>query len=212
MALIKTFTFNLFSENCYVLFDETKECAIIDPGCYMQHEKDKLRDFIKAKGLKPTLFLNTHCHLDHVFGNRFVSKEYDLPLVMHKLDVPVYKAVENYAGGMGFSVETLPEPGKFIEEGDTVSFGNTTLDVLFTPGHSPGSVCFLSKKDDFVIAGDVLFHQSIGRTDLPGGDFDTLINSIKTRLFTLPNNTEVYPGHGPSTTVGFEKKNNPFLK
>lgn len=178
----------------------------------MQHEKDKLRDFIKAKGLKPTLFLNTHCHLDHVFGNRFVSKEYDLPLVMHKLDVPVYKAVENYAGGMGFSVETLPEPGKFIEEGDTVSFGNTTLDVLFTPGHSPGSVCFLSKKDDFVIAGDVLFHQSIGRTDLPGGDFDTLINSIKTRLFTLPNNTEVYPGHGPSTTVGFEKKNNPFLK
>jgi hydroxyacylglutathione hydrolase len=208
---IKKLTFNPYSENTYILFDDSKECAIVDPGCYGEEENEQLTDEINSLGLKPTLFLNTHCHLDHVFGNSYVSEKYGLLPQMHKKDLPVYNAVPNYSGNFGFQVSDLPQPEKFLEHGDTVAFGNTILEVLFTPGHSPGSLCFYHERTNNLIGGDVIFQQSIGRTDLPGGDFDTLMRSIKKEVFALPNETKIWSGHGPETTVGFEKMNNPFL-
>jgi len=213
MSLVAEFTFNPFQENTYILHDETKECIIIDPGCFTQEEKDKLAQFITDNDLKPVRLINTHCHLDHIFGNYFVSEKYNLELEIHKGELPVLEAVpmvcKNY--GIPFS-EPEVKPGRFIEEGEEIKFGNTILKTLFTPGHSPASISFFCEKDKYVIAGDVLFYGSIGRTDLPGGDFQTLISVIKEKIFPLGDDVKVYSGHGPATTVGFEKSSNPFLQ
>ncbi|WP_066838318.1 MBL fold metallo-hydrolase [Rufibacter ruber] len=208
---IESFTFNPFSENTYVLFDSSKECVIIDPGCATRQEEQELKDFIEARGLTVARLLNTHCHIDHVLGNYFVATTYHVPLEIHEADLAVLRAVPTYSAAYGFPQyqEVLPE--KFLKEGEDVSFGNTRLQVLFTPGHAPGHVVFYHEESQLVIGGDVLFQRSIGRTDLPGGDYQTLINSIRTKLFTLPDAVRVYPGHGPSTTVGEEKNSNPFL-
>jgi hydroxyacylglutathione hydrolase len=212
MLHIKAFTFNPFQENTYLLYDDTKECIIIDPGCYTDAERNTLVKFITDNQLKPVKLINTHCHIDHVLGNKFIAEHYDLVLEMHEADLPTLLAVPSYAGTFGIEAAPSPEPGLYLEEGDIVKFGNTELKVLFTPGHSAGSISFYSEVDETVIVGDVLFMQSIGRTDLPGGDYDTLIKSIQTKLFTLPDVTKVYPGHGPATAIGLEKMNNPFFR
>jgi hydroxyacylglutathione hydrolase len=209
---VKSFTFNQFQENTFVVYDNTKECLIIDPGCYSENERTELRTFIMSEGLKPVKLINTHCHIDHVLGNKFVSELWDLELYIHKEDLPVLENVKDISGFFGFeNYERSPSPKHFLAQGDTLNFGDSSFDILFTPGHAPGHICLLSKKDGFIIAGDVLFNGSIGRTDLPGGDYDTLIESIKTKLLPLDENTIVYCGHGPSTSIGKEKMNNPFL-
>lgn len=213
MIRVKSFTFGPFAENTYVLWDDTRECIIIDPGCFGREEEEKLRAFIAQEQLKPVRLINTHCHLDHVFGNPFVVKTWGLGLEMHRADIPVLERFTESCQLFGVGSEALPqpEPAVFIEEGEKVTFGNSTLDVLFTPGHSPGSISFYSAAHGFIISGDVLFQGSIGRTDLPGGNFDVLIHSIRSQFFPLPDDTTVYSGHGPKTTIGAEKKYNPFL-
>ncbi|MCZ4223887.1 MBL fold metallo-hydrolase [Pedobacter rhodius] len=212
MINIKLFTFNAYSENTYVLFDETKECVIIDPGMYEGFEQNELVSFIKENNLNPVLLLNTHCHLDHVFGNKFVFDTWGLKPQFHKGELQVLQSVPGYAPQMGFSkYELSPEPETFLEETGTVKFGNSTLELIFAPGHSPAHLCFYGKADGFLIGGDVLFYGSIGRTDLPGGNHQQLINNIETKLFKLPDAVKVYPGHGPATTIGFEKEHNPYF-
>lgn len=211
MLQIQSFTFNPFSENTYVLYDETKQAIIIDPGCYEKSEFDKLYSFIENKQLKPVKIVNTHAHIDHVLGVAAVKRKYNIPFWLHKLDEPVLKAVNSYASNYGFGQFDEPEIEHYLKEGVNVTFGNTSLQVLFVPGHAPGHIALVDTHSKNIIAGDVLFRQSIGRTDLPGGDFDTLINSIKTQLFTLPDDYTVYAGHMEPTTIGFEKKHNPFL-
>ncbi|WP_316737994.1 MBL fold metallo-hydrolase [Pedobacter aquatilis] len=212
MIKIKIFTFNAYGENTYVLSDETNECVIIDPGMYEGYEQNELVSFIKENNLKPILLLNTHCHLDHIFGNKFVFDTWGLKPQFNKGELQVLQAVPSYAPQMGFThYELSPEPEIFLGETGTVTFGNSSLELIFAPGHSPAHLCFYSKADGFLIGGDVLFYQSIGRTDLPGGNHQQLIDNIKTKLFTLPEDCKVYPGHGSATTIGFEKQNNPFF-
>ncbi|MES2286846.1 MAG: MBL fold metallo-hydrolase [Bacteroidota bacterium] len=211
MISIKSFIFGPFQENTYVLYDETKECIIIDPGCYDNRERAELAGFIEDNKLNPVKLINTHCHLDHVFGNGFVADTYTLQLEINKLDQPVLDSYLMSAKMYGLNAAPSPQPSVFLNEGDTISFGNSTLEILFTPGHSPGSITFYNREQELMIAGDVLFYGSIGRSDLPGGNSATLISSIKNKLIPLGDNYTVYSGHGPSTTIGFERKNNPFL-
>jgi len=212
MAGIISFTFNPFYENTYVVYDRTGRCVIIDPGCYDQAEEEELADTIRRKALTPVLLLNTHCHVDHVLGNKFVADTWKIPLVMHKGELPVLENVVNYAPSLGIYYKPSPQPTRFVEEGDTVEFGETKLKVFYTPGHSPASVCFYAEKDGFIVSGDVLFHNSVGRTDLPGGDPRTLFKSITEKLLTLPDATKVYAGHMQATTIGAERDHNPFLQ
>ena len=207
---VESFVFNPFQENTYVLHDETGECVVIDPGCIEPEEKHELTSFIEDQKLKVKLLLNTHCHVDHVLGNDFVKEKYRVDFLIHASDLPVLKAVRAYAPSYGFFQYKEAEPDRFIQEDDVITFGNQSLRVLFVPGHSPGHVAFYNEKEKTVIAGDVLFYNSIGRTDLPGGDYDTLITSIHEKLFRLPDDVTVYSGHGPKTSIGFEKKTNPF--
>jgi len=210
---IKSFTFNPFQENTYIVYDETKECLIIDPGCYTDAERKELKVFIEGKGLNPVKLINTHCHIDHVLGNKFASEQWDIRLHMHKEDLPVLDKVGDIGKMYGLEdYEGSPYPKHFLTHGDTLTFGKSSFKILFTPGHAPGHICLYSKKNNLLIAGDVIFQRSIGRTDLPGGDHSTLINSIITQLFPLPNETQVFCGHGPSTNLGYEKENNPFLQ
>lgn len=211
MITVNSFTFGPFEENTYVLHDETMQCIILDPGCYTADEKRELADFIEINKLKPVKLINTHAHIDHMLGNNFVAGKYNLKLEMNEHDVKLLKAAPTYGQMWGINAEPSPDPDVLLKEGDVVQFGNSKLEVLFTPGHSEGSISFYCREDDFVIAGDVLFYGSIGRTDLPGGNFDTLISSIKEKLFPLGDSCKVYSGHGPETSIGFEKENNPFL-
>ena len=212
MLTVQSFTFNPVQENTYVLYNEERQCCIIDPGCYFASEEQALVQFINENQLSPVLLLNTHCHLDHIFGNRFIHKTYGLKLHIH----PLEKQVLEY-GPISGQMWQLPFDNydaelEFLEEGQEIRLGNEALQVLFTPGHSPGSVSFYSREHKFLIAGDVLFQGSIGRTDLPGGNFDVLAQSIKTQLYILPEDVIVYPGHGDSTTIGDEMKTNPFVR
>jgi len=211
MITIQYFTFGPFQENTFVLHDESKECVIIDPGCYTSAEQQELKRYVEEKKLKPVHLLNTHCHVDHVTGNAFVHETWKLLPLIHKEDLKVLESQERVSAMYGLNCEVSPLPEKFLEEGDTISFGHSKLKVLFTPGHAPGHVVFYNEENKFVINGDVLFSGSIGRTDLPYGDFATLEHSIKTKLYTLPEDTMVFCGHGPKTTIGNEKYGNPFI-
>jgi hydroxyacylglutathione hydrolase len=210
MLNIQSFVFNGFQENTYVLYDETKAAVIIDPGCYEREEQLELEEFIADEGLKPSLLLNTHCHVDHVLGNHFVKERFKVQLWMHKIEEAQLKAVTVYAPAYGLHHYDEAGADKFLSEADEIQFGNQILKVLFVPGHSPGHIAFYNEKNKCLIAGDVLFYNSIGRTDLPGGNYDTLIDSIHKKFFILPDDVIVYPGHGPETTIGYEKKTNPF--
>ena len=210
---IKSFTFNPFQENTYIIYDESKECLIIDPGCYSEEERSILKRFISDEELRPVKLINTHCHIDHILGNKFASEQWDLELHMHKEDLPQLENAGNIGKMYGLEYyETSPYPKHFLIQGDILTFGKSSFEILFTPGHAPGHICLYSKEKNVLIAGDVIFQRSIGRTDLPGGDHATLINSIMTQLLPLPNETNVFCGHGPSTTLGYEKENNPFLQ
>lgn len=212
MLKIKSFEFSPIQENTYIIYNELNECIIIDPGCYFDEEKDELAGFIKEMDLKPVMLLNTHCHLDHVFGNKFISEQYGLKLHIHQKE----KLVLEFApvSGLTYNMPFDNYNGElvFLKEGDTIRLGEDELKILFTPGHSPGSLSFYCEKQHFVISGDVLFYRSVGRTDLPGGDHQTLIDSIERELMILPDDTKVYSGHGPATNIGDEKKMNPFLQ
>ena len=208
---IQSFAFNPFSENTYVLYDDTKECIVVDPGCFDEKEWGILKTFLQENELKPIRLINTHCHIDHIFGNHFIEAEYGLKLEAHELEMEVLRRAGQWATMYQLPFQASPPIEKFIVEGDTVAFGNTTLDVIFTPGHSPGSICLLHKETKAAIVGDVLFYGSIGRTDLPGGDYETLIGSIVTKLLPLEDEWKVYNGHGQPTTIGHERRMNPFL-
>ncbi len=210
MLHIKRFTFNPFAENTYVVYDETNEAMIIDPGCCNRNEEASLSEYIGKNSLTVTKLVNTHCHIDHVLGNDFAKSTYRVPFFIHALEEPVLKAVKVYAPNYGFPQyqETLPD--NFFSEGDLITVGNHSFEVLFVPGHSPGHVAFYNRITLTLISGDVLFENSIGRTDLPGGDYDTLIESIHNKLFSLPDEVTVYCGHGPETSIGYEKRANPF--
>ena len=211
MFLIKVLTFNPVQENTYVLYNENKECIVIDPGCYSDEEKEVLKSFIDKNELQPKMLINTHCHLDHVFGNKYIAEAYRLTLQIHKNEEAVLQMAP--ASGLMFNLPFDNYKGEliFLKEGDVVSLGEDSLQVIEAPGHSPGSICFYCEKQKFIIGGDVLFYQSIGRTDLPGGSHEGLIKNIKEKLFVLPQDVKVYPGHGPATTIGDEIKYNPYL-
>jgi len=211
MLEVKSFTFNPFSENTYLLYDETGEAVIVDPGCYDKNEQVELDEFISENQLKPTLLLNTHCHIDHVLGNAHVKAKYKVPLWIHKHEEQILRAVSSYASNYGFPNYQQSQADLFIKEGKEIKFGTTLLQSLFVPGHAPGHLVFYHKESKTCIGGDTLFQESIGRTDLPGGDHETLLRAIKTELFQLPDDVIVYPGHGPTTTIGFEKQHNPFV-
>lgn len=205
---VKKFSFNPFQENTYVVHNE-KTCVIVDPGCYEAHEKEELLDYIHSNNLVPAALLLTHAHIDHVLGCSFVLSKFDIDFYIHKDDLPTLHAVPNYAHVYGFPGYTPPtEPNKILNGGEQLNFDGITFDVLFTPGHSVGHVVFYNAEHNFVVNGDVLFAGSFGRVDLPGGDMDTLKDSIFNTMFKLPDNTLVYCGHGDETTIGQEKKTN----
>jgi hydroxyacylglutathione hydrolase len=211
MLRVKRFIFNPIQENTYVVYNGKDACAVIDPGCYFPEEKNSLSSWLKESGLHPNLLLNTHCHLDHVFGNKWVAEYYHLELQMGEKELWTFKFAPE--SGMRWSMPFENYSGNiiFLKEGDEILMGDDKLEVLFTPGHSVGHVVFYDRKQGILIGGDVLFRMGIGRTDLPGGDSKALIKSISEKLLCLPDDTIVYPGHGEPTTIGFEKENNPFL-
>ncbi len=211
MIKVHKLTYNPFQENTYILSDETHEAVIIDPGCYERAEQNHLVQYIEANNLKPVMLINTHCHIDHVLGNAFVANTYNLPLGIHKEDLVTLNSIPNYAHVYGFEGYQLsPDPAYFLEEGQEIKFGNSSLKIIFGPGHAPGHVAFFSAADKFVINGDILFSGSFGRVDLPGGNFQTLKKTILEKMFALPDDTIVYCGHGPETKIGIEKKTNPI--
>lgn len=212
MARVVRFTFNPFQENTYLVIDQTKQCALFDPGCASEAEKEELAAYISRHELRPVRLINTHCHIDHIFGNAFVAERYGLELEIHRGELPVLEAAPVSAQFFGLPFqEKQIRPGRFLDEGDELRFGDTVLKVLLTPGHSPASLSFYCESDRFLIAGDVLFQGSIGRTDLPGGDMATLLRSIREKLLPLGDDVVVHPGHGPDTTLGQERQSNPFL-
>jgi glyoxylase-like metal-dependent hydrolase (beta-lactamase superfamily II) len=212
MVHIKNFTFNPFSENTYLLYDETGEAVIVDPGCYEKAEFDELEAFVEANNLKPVYIINTHAHIDHVLGVAALKRKYNIPFALHQLDEPLLKAVKTYASNYGFYKFEEPEIETYLESKGIFHFGNTDLEIIFVPGHAPGHVAFINHGAKVVVGGDVLFRLSIGRTDLPGGNHATLLESIRSKMFTLPEDYTVYAGHMEPTTIGFEKKNNPFFR
>ncbi len=211
MIQINRFIFNPFQENTYVLFDETNECVIVDAGCYTSEEQAELEEFISSNKLIPKLAINTHGHIDHILGNKFVKDKWGVELLGNPEDIPLLQSALNQALMFGLSVDDVPNFDKFINNGDTISFGKSELKVIGTPGHSRGGICLYSPEANFLLAGDTLFKASIGRTDLPGGNYNQLIQSINENLLTLPESVVVYSGHGDPSTLGWEKNNNPFL-
>jgi hydroxyacylglutathione hydrolase len=211
MLHIQPFTFNPFSENTYLVWDDSLACVVIDPGCADRSEQQALAQFMAAQNLKLELVLNTHCHIDHVFGNRWLVDTYKVPLAAHRKDLMNLNGAVPYAHMMGMSFDPSPEPTIWLDGMKEISFGQTTFEIRFTPGHAPGHVSFYHAASGTLFSGDVLFQGSIGRTDLPGGNFSTLMQSIAQQILTLPDETVVWSGHGPETTVGEERQHNPFI-
>lgn len=213
MTTVLPLTFNAVAENTYLVYDnDTRECIIFDPGCYSPGEEERLVAAVMELDLRPVRLINTHCHFDHVFGNDFVKRKYGLELGIHELEVPVLEMAPRVVEMYGLPPMTPSPPADyFIAEGETIELGVNRFEVLFCPGHSPGSLCFYNRAEGYLIAGDVLFDGSIGRTDLPGCDHQALIGSIVTKLLPLPDETKVWPGHGGPTTIGKERVSNPFL-
>lgn len=211
MIDIKIFPFNPFQTNTYILWDETKDAIVIDPSFSTDGEYAQFQQFIKSKGLVLKAAYNTHCHFDHCFGAFFLIQDLQMGYAAHKDGIQFTENAARQASVYGLNIDHIDAPSTFIDEGDIIRFGNSELSILNTPGHADGSLCFVSEKDKFVITGDVLFKESIGRTDLPTGDLDVLLASINEKLFKLPGDYVVYPGHGPQSSIAHEQANNPFL-
>lgn len=210
---IKIFEFNPVRENTYILYDETKECVIIDAGCFYPEEESQLLSFISENKLNVKHLLNTHLHFDHVLGITFIENEFHLKAEANKDDEFLLESLPMQMEMFGFKpIKEIPVIGKYLYEDDIVKFGNLGLAVLAVPGHSPGSIAFYSEKNRAVFVGDALFKSSIGRTDLPKGNHSQLLQAIQEKLFTLPLETIVYPGHGPATSIGEEIRFNPFFQ
>lgn len=211
MTDVAVFTFNAFQENTYVVFDETKQCIIVDPGCDTEEEERELAEFITKNNLVPVRLVNTHCHIDHILGNAFVHNTWGVELEFHEKEQRVLDEAPNLASFFGVRCNPQPPLGKYISEGEVIEFGNSTLISLFTPGHSPGSLSLYCESSGFILSGDVLFKDGIGRYDLPGASLTELKKSILQKLVPLPSNTRVLSGHGEETTIGREIKKNPYL-
>lgn len=212
MLNVVFFTFNPFEENTYIIVNEKNQCWLVDPGMYDDREIKAVKDYISQKQLQPQGIINTHAHIDHILGVQEMIDAYNIPFGIHKDELFILERADITASMFGFQLKNVPKQTHFITETEKLQLGDDILQVFHTPGHSPGSISFYYPKGKWVISGDVLFNGSIGRTDLPGGDFDTLIASIRNSLFTLPDDTQVLSGHGPATTIGDEKHHNPFLK
>lgn len=212
MLQLQTFTFNPFQENTYLIINDKKQCWIIDPGMYDSNETNFFFRYIKDNQLTPQAIINTHAHIDHIFGVQACKGKYGIPFSIHEKEQPVLSGAKGSAALFGFDFKEIPQPDAFIKEDVLLKLGDDSIEVRLTPGHSPGSVIFYYGSGKWLIGGDVLFNGSIGRTDLPGGHFETLIDSIRTQVFTVSEETTVYPGHGPETTIAQEKAHNPFLK
>lgn len=210
MITIKQFIFNPVQVNTYILHDETKNCIIIDAGCFTKEEEQNIVNYIEKKQLVVNKLVQTHGHFDHILGNNFLSQKYKLPLYAHKNAEKFIKNLVNHAKLYNFEVQESIPISNYLEEGDSLNFGNSELKVIHVPGHSPGSLVYYSVESSFAIVGDVLFKGSIGRTDLEDGDLDLLLDGIYKKLYTLPEETTIFPGHGPSTTISYEKASNPF--
>ena len=209
---IKQFTFNPFQENTYIVYNDEKEALIIDPGCYTEDEEKKLNEFILSNNLTVKLLVNTHLHIDHIFGNAFVEKTYNVKATANSEDEFWLKGMEGQARMFGLPLRhATPSLGNYIKEGDKINLGKDTFEIFQVPGHSPGSIILYNEDNHCVFVGDVLFEGGIGRTDLQGGSYQTLIEGIQEKLLTLPEKTVVYSGHGPATSIGREKAGNPFL-
>lgn len=212
MLKVKVFTFNLFSENTVIIWNEKSlEAAIIDPGNSSSEEDNELVNFISLKNLQIKYLINTHCHIDHILGCRFVKEKYNPVYYAPELDIPLLEHAQRQAQMFDIDIEQPPQPDMLITEQTQIAIGESMLKFIFTPGHTPGEYCIYLEKEKICITGDVLFNESIGRTDLWGGNFETLMNSIQEKLFLLPDDVVIYPGHGEQSTIGYEKQNNPFL-
>lgn len=212
MIQLQKFTFNPFQENTYIVWDnETLETIVIDPGCSNSSEEDEIIKFVEENSLKIKYLINTHCHIDHVLGNSLIKEKYDCKFYAPELDIPLLQNVVEQAQLFGMSIKPSPLPDILISEDLILSIGEINMSFIFTPGHTPGEYCILFNDEKVLISGDVLFLEGIGRTDLWGGDYDTLLQSIKSKLLVLSDDYLVYPGHGDKTTIGYEKNNNPFL-
>ncbi|MDR0973262.1 MAG: MBL fold metallo-hydrolase [Prevotellaceae bacterium] len=210
---IKRFEWNMLGTNCYVLWDETQEAVVIDASCYYEEERNALKKFIDENKLIPKHLLNTHLHFDHIFGNAFVNRLYGLLPEAHEADEFWIRDTPQHSRLYSVKGKESPVPlGKHLHDGDLITFGQTMLEAIHVPGHSPGSLVYYNKEQGCLFAGDVLFQGSVGRADLAGGNFDELIDNICSRLFVLPDDTVVYPGHGGATTIGTEKAENPFFR
>ena len=211
MIKVEKFEVNPLRENSFVLSDESGECVFVDPGFFYREERREIKEYIADNKLKPIKIINTHCHFDHIMGVEFIRNEYKIPLCAHADDAFWINKASEQGQMFGFDMKPVAPIDYFLNEKETLTFGDSLLEIIHIPGHSPGHIVFYNNENNFLIAGDVLFYGSSGRSDLPGGDHETLISNIKNKLFQLPGNTKVFCGHGPETTLGFEKSTNPFL-
>lgn len=209
---IKTFVFNPFYENTYVVSSDSGNAFIFDPGCYEGFEVDQISEYIENEGLKINSIINTHCHIDHVLGNQAMKSRYSSPLMIPENENEIYEAVVAYAPQWGITNYAHAKVDEFLKEGEELKLDELTFSMIEVSGHSPGHLIFYEQNQHTIIGGDVLFRESIGRTDLPGGNHDDLLRNIQDKVYNLPDETIVYPGHGPETTIGYEKLNNPFVK
>lgn len=212
MALcIKTLVYNAFQVNTYIVYDESGNTLVIDPACYTTREQEHLADFISKNNLKVSHMVNTHCHVDHVLGNEFIFQKYGIRPMIHRSGLVFFEHLVVHANTFGFDVENIVYPEEYLEDGDEIKLGEETINILYTPGHAEGSICLAYEKEKWIVTGDLLFFMSIGRTDLPTGSLETLLASVRNKIFIYDDTYVLYPGHGQSTTVGFERKNNPYL-
>lgn len=211
MSYLEKFVFNTFQVNTYLVWDDSRECIIIDPAFQDDTERQRLTAFLASESLSPVRILNTHCHVDHLLGIPEIKQEYNIPFLCHREETSLLEKAHIMGRALGFNAAPFPAPDRYLEDGEVIDFGNSRLKALLVPGHSAGSLAFLDEEAGFVITGDALFAGGIGRTDLPGGNYDQLIHSISAQLFELPGDTVIWPGHGPSSTIGEEVKNNPFF-
>ncbi|WP_251620653.1 MBL fold metallo-hydrolase [Odoribacter lunatus] len=210
---VQIFVNNPWEENTVVLYDDTREAAVVDCGCFTEKEREMLVSFLEKRGLVPKVLLNTHLHPDHIFGNEFMKDTYHLETQASREDDFLIEHAVSFAAMLGISgIAQPPAVGTYLQDGDVVVFGNTSLEVIAIPGHSPGGLCFYNRKDKILVTGDVLFAGSVGRSDFPGGDGEKLLSGIRERLFVLEDDVKVIPGHGPMTTIGGEKRHNPFFR